>query len=494
MTDQTDIPDPLRWDQRTKSVEPMPGGQFGYLEALRKLCQFVVGQSPTHAILVDWIQDHLTRGEKYPDDVVRFLGNAGVLVQTAGQYELSLHASRWLESEDDGILIALLHSQVQFVGEMLAEIDNEPQSIEELRIAASGYGLNWGSKNQIRRRRGWMVSAKMIEADGAGHLTLTDAGRDLLAKLVVHSSGSKPGHSRSQLPSEPQSDNTPTPTPSTTQSTLPTESDDTAVERDSSPAEALANEIGEAATDSRNPDRLEIAVRDAFHFLGFEAEKLGGRGKTDVLVNAPLGKNDSYTVTIDAKTVGATKTAGAGSLEDRQVDWVTLEEHRKQHDADYSMLVGPNPSGQRLMDRAFDKKVAVLSTDQLAELCLQHADAPLGLQDYRALFESGGAVDTVSIGKAAQDLTRLRDLAVEICSKLAERTGAFGPLTAPQLMVMLGQPDKPSSEQEIQQVLDTLASPLMGAIQGKASEGYVLATAPRVIQQRLQLLGDQLAR
>ena len=223
-----------------------------------------------------------------------------------------------------------------------------------------------------------------------------------------------------------------------------------------------------------------------FQFLGFDAEKLGGSGKTDVLVKAPLGKDSSYSVTIDAKTVGA------GSLGDGQVDWVTLDEHRKQHNADYSMLVGPNPSSGRLMARAGDQSVAVLSTDQLAELCLQHAAAPLGLEDYRALFDTGGPVDMASIAEATQDLTRLRDLSAVLCEKLAERTNTFGPLTASQLMVMLDQPDKPSSAQEIQQVLDTLAAPLVGAIQGTASEGYVLATAPRVTQQRLHQLGDQL--
>ena len=192
-------------------------------------------------------------------------------------------------------------------------------------------------------------------------------------------------------------------------------------------------------------------------------------------------------VTIDAKTVGS------GSLSDGQVNWITLDEHRNNHNADYSMVVGPNPSGERLMNRAVDQMVAVLSTEQLADLCLQHAVWPLNLKDYRVLFESGGAVDMAMINRTAQDLTWHRNLAVELCGKLAERTGTFGPLTASQLMVMVDQPDKPSSEQEIQQTLDTLASPLVGAVQGTASTGYVLATAPRVIQQRLKQLGEQIA-
>ena len=488
MTNPADIPDPLPWQERTSSVEPMPGGQFDYLNALQRLCRFVSDQCPSRPALIDWIRDNLARGDKYPNDVVRFLENAGVLVQTADQFELSLHASRWFESEDDGILedgilIALLHSRVKFVGEMLAELRGEPRSIEELRIAANDYGLNWGSKNQITRRRGWMVSAKMIEADGAGHLTLTDAGRDLLAQLIVHSPASRPEHSRPQLPPEPQSDSTPTSTPSTTPSTLPTEPDDPTAERDPSPAETLAHEIRDAATDSKNPDRLEFAVRNAFRFLGFEAEKLGGAGKTDVLVKAPLGKDDSYTVAIDAKTVGS------GRLVNRQVDWVTLDEHRSKHNANYSMLVGPNPN-QSLVDRAVRRGVAVLSTKQLAVLCLLHAEMPLGLQGYRVLFETGGAVDTSPIEEEAKNLSRWRDLAGEICGKLAEQIKALGPIGATELRVILHQS---TDKGEIQQVLDVLSSPLVGAIQGTADQGYVIATAPRVIQQRIHQLGDHLA-
>lgn len=415
-----------------------------------------------------------------------FLQKAGVLESATDQLRVSEYANRWYMGADDGILIGLLHSRLQFFGEMLVELREVPQSQEELRKAAEKYNLDWDSRTQINIRRGWLESAKLIQPVEENRLAITDAGRDLLAKLIIHSLDSKPEHSRSQQVPEPAPESTFT--PKITLSTTPSEPNDSPTDREPSPAEVLANEIREASTDSKNPDRLEIAVRDAFQLLGFDAEKLGGSGKTDVLVKALLGRDDSYSVAVDAKTVGS------GSLGDGQVNWVTLDDHRKQHNADYSMLVGPNPSGKRLMNRAVDQSVAVLSTEQLAELCLQHADAPLGREVYRALFNTGGAVDMTPVKQAARDLTRIWGLAAELCQKLAERTSAFGPLTAAQLLVMLDQPDKPSSAQEIQQVLDTLTSPLVGAIQGTADKGYILASAPRVIQQRLQQLGDQLAR
>ncbi len=482
MSNPADIPSPLPWDQRSKGVESLPGGYSGYGRSLRDICFHVVSERPLPSDLATWIAIHFEISAGNPK--VSFLKKAGVLEfePDTDRVRLSEYASRWYMGCHDGILIGLLHSRLQFFGEMLAVLSEGPRSIEELRQTAKQYDLNWDSSGEVNRRRGWLESAKLIQPVEKNRLALTDAGHDLLAKLIVHSPDSQPNPLTHRLPREPAPESTST--PKTTRACPPSEPDNSPTDREPSPAEVLAKEIREASTDSKNPDRLEIAIRDAFRFLGFDAEKLGGSGKTDVLVKAPLGSDDSYSVTIDAKTVGA------GSLGDGQVDWVTLDDHRKQHNADYAMLIGPNPSGSRLMNRAVDKSVAVLSTEQLADLCIQHASAPLGLETYRALFDTGGAVNMATIEIAAQDLIRLRDLAAELCAKLTESTGAFGSLTAPQLMVML---DKPSSAQEIQQVLDTLASPLVGAIQGTADKGYALASAPRVIQQRLQQLGDQLA-
>ena len=486
MTNPADIPAPLPWDKRAKGVGSMPGGYSGYIHALRHICEHVVSERPSSSDLSSWVQKQFALSKKSAIWRVNFLKKARVFESSANQIHLSGYASRWHVTSDDGILIGLMHSRLQFFGELLAELGEEPKSLGELRQAAKKYDLNWDSDNQGHRRRGWLESARLIKPVGNGRIAITDAGRDLLAILTLHKPDDESEEASEQSPPTAPAVVQPGSEESSPQTGSP-DIDQPIATSDPSPARDLANEIRDASTDSKNPDRLEVAIRDAFQFLGFDAEKLGGSGKTDVLVRAPLGRDDSYSVAIDAKTVRA------GSLGDGQVDWVTLDEHRNQHNADYSMLIGPNPSGSRLINRAVDKSVAVLSVEQLAELCLQHANAPLGLETYRALFETGGAVDMAPIGRAAQDLIRLRDLAAELCAKLAERTSKFGPLTAPQLMVMLDHPDKPNSEQEIQQVLDTLASPLVGAIQGTADKGYVLASAPRVIQQRLQLLGDLLA-
>src|SRR5690606_12275749 len=99
--------------------------------------------------------------------------------------------------------------------------------------------------------------------------------------------------------------------------------DDTSV--DTTQLQDLIQELKEASTASADPNRFEQAVESAFAYLGFEAQWLGGSGKTDVLLDAPLGRDLAYRVIVDCKT------SGAGSVTDINIDWMTLREHKAKH-------------------------------------------------------------------------------------------------------------------------------------------------------------------
>ena len=226
--------------------------------------------------------------------------------------------------------------------------------------------------------------------------------------------------------------------------------------------------------------------------MGFVAEHLGGSGKTDVLLTAPLGKDDAYRVAVDAKTTGS------GSLGDHQVDWETLKEHREIHSAKYSLLVAPNPTGKRLMDRARRSSVGVLSAEQLAYLCRGHARGPLSLVDYEQLFVAPGEVDPAVVDEQADQLVRLRRLASAICRQLPEKTDRFGRMSARDVQLLLGDEAEGIFEQEIEGLLDMLSHPLVGAVHGFSEdqrtglkEGYVLATSRDACRRRIELLASE---
>ena len=456
----------------------MSGGYGGYLDSLRKVCEIVEDRHPTSAELVEEISKCLGVTNKAAGGKESFLRKAGVIRVEDGLCRLSQETKHWLETGRADILIAVLHSRCRFIGEMIAELD-APLSTEEARSVAAGYGLSWATNSQIDNRRGWLQSAGLIEVTGDRQLVATKAGQVLAANLELYRTGDG-DTSPDKHVDDPESEEMPTESPSN--------------------AEELAAEIIEASIDSKNPNRFELAVRDGFALLGFDSRQLGGSGKTDVLLNAPLGKGLAYRVTVDAKTVVA------GVLGDHQIDWLTLKDHREKHQADYAMLVGPEPSSGRLTKRAEENEIAVLSASLLAGLCRQHAEAPLGLVDYRALFarqteygtwiRRGGEVDTSDLDEAAGEGPRMRGVAAAIVKVLSERCMIVGPLRARDLwLIMLerGEIAEGSSRDEIQGLLDMLAYPLVRAVDGDPEKGYVLSSKPAVARVRLQHLATSIA-
>ena len=154
------------------------------------------------------------------------------------------------------MLIAIIHSRVKFVGEMLSELD-QPKSTEELRQVAGRYGLDWETHTQIDNRRGWLQSAKLI--DGArNELGLTDAGRRLLSQLKNHDPDSSTGELH--IPNDSKA-------VEQTKQTSPRSDAE-------SNADRLGKDLIRASTDSKQPDKFEKLVRDAFELMGFKAKQV----------------------------------------------------------------------------------------------------------------------------------------------------------------------------------------------------------------------------
>ena len=331
----TDLPSAFHWRDRAKGVAPMPGGYNGYLHSLRSVCQMIVDERPAQADVADRLEALLgvtPTGARHRES---FLRRVGVIQVAAGVAHVGDWARRWLDSGDDAIIIALLHSRCQFVGELL-QLCEQPRSTDELLVMANDlYAMGWDTKTQIDNRRGWLQSAGMLSALDDRRVQLTEAGKALLALLDLHpptsvtDSSQEVGTGQICPPEVPRH---------TTVDAGVMRGD--GVETGAPAAaglDCLLVELHQSSTNSSIPDRFERAVRDAFDFLGFRSEWMGGAGKTDVLLDALLGRKDSYRVIVDCKT------SGGGSVHDQQVDWVTLSDHRKQHGADYVALVAPIP-------------------------------------------------------------------------------------------------------------------------------------------------------
>ncbi len=357
------------------------------------------------------------------------------------------------------------------MGELL-DAARRPRSNDEiLAVANDKYGMGWDTQTQIVNRRGWLQSAGMLTDTGDGKVKLSEKGQLFLSEITLHDPTSGPAVVKVVEPTDTESP-----------AELPPLPDALIIDK-------LVSAIKDSANDSSHPDRFELAVRDAFAFLGFQAEWLGGSGKTDVLLHAALGAADSYRVVVDCKT------SASGSVGDHQVDWVTLTEHKSKHDANHILLVAPNPSGSRMFARAGQYAVTIMSADQLGGLCRQHAKTPLGLDDYRSLFATGGSLEMQAVDERAEEVKRLVTLAGAMCAAIRDRSAVFGRLSARDLFLILSSKAvaEGTTEDELQALLDTLSSPLLAVLHGSQRDGYRVTTSAEVAQRRIEIVAQQLS-
>lgn len=474
------------WEQRSKGVLPMPGGYDGYLESLRWTAECVREAPPTEKELMVRMAARFGLTNGAAGHRVSFLRKVGFLLTDSGVLVLPGFMKSWLSDRDPTPLIVRLHHEVQFIGEMLKGLEQPMTPADLHRWACERYQVGWETSTQVGNRRGWLQSAALMGCKERKLLYRTDAGSAFLELVVV------------EPPLDGLQVSPPTPAADAGSADHMQEHEEPPVEEpvpdgkqasdQVGPAAELAGRIVSASTDTRNPGQFEKAVCEAFGFLGFDAEHLGGSGKTDVLLDARLGRDASYRVTIDAKTTSSP------ALQDQQVDWVTLAEHRVKHGADLTMLIGPNPTSRRLLERAQSQGIAVLSADALADLCCRHAATPLGLADYKSIFERGGSADLAHIKKRSEEAGRRMELAKWLLDAIGEEAEYLGPRTARDLHGRLYRDEGAdvAAEPEIQDMLQSLASPLLGAIAGDSDRGYVLACSPAVTAERLRLLGEAL--
>lgn len=174
------------WRARNSSVLGMPGGYDSYLISLRRVSEYTVSVQPTPEQLQSWMRETLsiTAGSAYTR--WRTLCRAGWYSAVDGVCTPSPACVAWLRDDDPASLIAEMHRNVQFIGELLAVLET-PLSAEELLLAANTrYRMGWRSTAQLNFRRGWLQSAGLLEHnDVTGALERTDGGSVLLHRLEI---------------------------------------------------------------------------------------------------------------------------------------------------------------------------------------------------------------------------------------------------------------------------------------------------------------------
>lgn len=478
------LPNPFAWDQRRKSIFALPGGYDNLLDSLRRILSFVEDHRPERDDSASWMHQEFGIPESRAVRILGFLQSVSLIRAEAGRLELTRYGTKWLEESAPLVLVALLHSRVQFIGEMLASLQEPRTSQELLDVANDQYATGWTTRAQIDRRRGWLQSAGAIEIDDQGRLQLTERGRSFLDQLELSAPVEATEIRSKETAAKAQhSERWPTVAISGAAATEEPPSSDAQV------AERLAKRLLEAARDATDPDAFEQAIANCFDFLGFHSEWLGGAGKTDVFLKAELGAQDRYAVIVDAKTTSR------DAVRDGQIDWVTLQEHQEKYQADHAAIIGPAFQGDRLAERAKSYGVAVIEAAELAGLCRQHARVPLGLDAYRALFQLGELSGADAVADHAEESERWLDLAAQIYHLVEQLQGEEGALSARDLYwnlrgSVIAGPEG-FTDEEIDVVLETFSAQPV-AILRRTESGFSSIGSQTTAARRLRRLSELL--
>jgi hypothetical protein len=145
--------------------------------------------------------------------------------------------------------------------------------------------------------------------------------------------------------------------------------------------------------DSANSKRLETVVSDALRYLGFQVKDLAKSGEPEGIASAyamPTLQNPTathptpplYSFAFDAKS-SKHENAATGNI---KLDGVV--EHRKKHDATYSLIIAPGYSEGALATRCAQQKVTPITAKDLGKLLeytVQYGAIPL--TTFREIFE-----------------------------------------------------------------------------------------------------------
>jgi hypothetical protein len=470
-------PAAFSWDQRTKSMNPLPGGIDAYMDVLTEIIGNVEATQPARDELQEWLAARYEVSARRAVLVVGFLGRAGLLRLDSSRVHLTPDGERWLRERDPAFLLALVHGRVRYVGELLAHLDQPRNPEELLRHANDFYGMRWTTGGQIARRRQLLGGLRAVELNDEGRLRRTGFGDAVLARLDV-------APPQSSSASEPSDDGDTEQPPTTASASVETAATPQHQSPDDLSAEKIVQRLHDTAHSSTDPDAFERAARDAFAFLGFDAVWHGGAGRTDVLLTAPLGAR-RYRVVVD------TKTTAREAVGDQQIDWVTIDEHQERYDADYASILAPAFRGDRVTERArMNRAVALLDVALLSDVVRQHEVAPLDLETYRALFDPAkGVEEVIDQGEA---LRRQLVLAAEILRQVAHLEGDEGAVSAGDLYWNLDafaeQVDGQRAErEEVEAVCDALARPPLSLLR-RVGEGYGSLGAASTQSRRLRVL------
>jgi len=248
---------------------------------------------------------------------------------------------------------------------------------------------------------------------------------------------------------------------------------------------SLIDKLRKKQYESKTPEEFENAIKEAFGYFGFKAELIGTSGDTDVLLTADIG-DETYKVTVDGKT------AKKGKVLENQINWDSLEDHRKKHDANYTVVVGPNFSEGKLPERAKVHKVSMLPTECLIKLIDEHSKYPITLLDFKDVFAKTGDLSE-RVDDLLEQNRRKRELLAKfkiILEEMMEIQDVYGFFNLDRLCGALRKED--IDEDTLKSIVELLKIPFVNSIKDLGGNRFILINSVENIANIFKQISKEL--
>lgn len=433
----------LEGTQKKNSVGYIPGHKSEiYDVVIGYLLQ--IGQSMT----TEYIQEYSRSNFKISSNSLRhFLGTLNYLelVERVSKesYQVTDVGLNLLKTSSQIDFVLLIASKYTFVSELMLLLEKEAMTAKELAIEAKiNYGFPNDKTNYVSKRLHILENAEFIKETSKRKYELTKRGKIFCNDYKEFFDINHFDDKKSKIYDNDKKSNI-----------------------------SIFSELRAFSMDSANPNNFEKAIQKAFEILGFKSNWLGGSGKTDVLIEAPTSPNFSYKVAIDAKA------NYSGNVTEGLVNFDTINEHKKKHNANFSMIIGYNFQGERLIRRAEEHKIALCTVDDLENLIKMHYEVPLKSNSYRKIFEQCGLINLGSLKEDRYKIVREGNLLKDTMKYLyslvddSEFNGIVNPQIVYAMLKMKGTYNPTASVNEIRDILEFLSSPIIGCV-GKNKDSY----------------------
>lgn len=322
--------------EKYASDDPLPGGVEKYFETLVKLLTHVGDKTVKYDELVDFVFQTYpqTKGSTAMTIYLGSVGRMGLWQTTDGKVRLTPEGGNLLaQSATDPVAgkqatLEIKRQKVVGYDELLAILHADDLSLDEIHTQLqAAIHVEWKSTTQTFYRLCWLRSLGFVVRKGLQY-GLTPAGHAIKLTSTGGAGGSLGGGFHTTLRPLEQT------------------------------ALRIAKQIDQAAIKGQDGADLEKLTAEAFAFLGFDAQVISGPGNPDVVLTAPMGES-GYRALID------TKSRSSGCVQQNDVNFHALNQHKSKVSADYSMVLGPDFSGGNLETWATEQNVRLLRIGEL---------------------------------------------------------------------------------------------------------------------------------